>query len=46
VYDQKPKTAQEFIDANPVMPFTVTARKERNTSFFTVLGYNEQELTQ
>lgn len=43
VYEAKPKTAQAFIDAKPTMPTTVTARKERGTSFFTVTAYNEQE---
>jgi DNA repair protein RadD len=43
VYESKPKTAQSFIDCKPTMPVTVTARKERGTSFFTVIGYNEKE---
>jgi DNA repair protein RadD len=43
VYESKPKTAQSFIDCKPTMPATVTARKERGTSFFTVIGYNEKE---
>lgn len=46
VYEAKPKTAAEFIAAKPTMPVTITARKERGTSFFTVIGYNEQEFTE
>lgn len=39
----KAYTAAEFIDAKPVMPQTITASKERGTSFFRVHSYNEQE---
>lgn len=46
VEDKAPKTAAEFIDANPTMPTTITAQKERGTSFFRVLAYNEMELIQ
>ncbi len=45
VFDKKPKTAREFIKADPVMPFTITARKNQKTSMFDILDYNQEELT-
>jgi DNA repair protein RadD len=39
-------TAAEFIAAKPTMPRTITAAKERGTSFFRVIGYNQEELTE
>jgi len=44
VFDKKPKTARQFIDAQPTMPVTITSRKNRKTSMFEVLAYNEEEL--
>lgn len=46
VFDAKPKTAAEFIAAKPTMPRTITASKERGTSFFRVHAYNEDELNE
>ncbi len=43
VYEAKPKTAKAFMAAKPQMPTTITAKKEKGTSFFTVITYNEQE---
>jgi DNA repair protein RadD len=42
----KISTAAEFIAAKPTMPRTITAAKERGTSFFRVIGYNQEELTE
>ena len=38
--------AAEFISAKPTMPHTITAAKERGTSFFRVVAYNEDELNE
>ena len=38
--------AAEFIEQKPVMPRTITASKERGTSFFRVHAYNEDELNE
>lgn len=38
--------AAEFIAAKPTMPRTITACKERGTSFFRITAYNEEELTE
>ncbi len=46
VYDDKPKNAAKFIASSPTMPTTITACKERGTSFFRVVAYNEMELVQ
>lgn len=40
----KADDAAEFIAAKPIMPKTITAAKERGTSFFRVVAYNEDEL--
>lgn len=44
VFEARPKTAEQFIAANPTMPITITAAKEKGTSFFRIYNYNEQEL--
>lgn len=43
VVDSKPKTAEQFMAANPKMPLTVTAAKNRKTGFFDIVGFNQQE---
>lgn len=42
----KADDAAEFITAKPTMPKTITAAKERGTSFFRVVAYNEDELNE
>jgi DNA repair protein RadD len=46
VYDKKPMTAESFLSCKPTMPLTITACKERGTSFFRVTAYNEDELNE
>lgn len=46
VYEQKPKNAAEFIGCKPTMPTTITAQKEKGSSFYRVHSYNEAELTE
>lgn len=42
----KENNAADFIAAKPTMPQTITAAKERGTSFFRVFAYNEDELNE
>lgn len=43
VYAKAPKTAAQFIAANPEMPMTVTAVKNRKSGFYDVVGFNQKE---
>lgn len=43
VADKKPKTAQAFVEAKPLMPSTVTAAKNRKSGFYDVVAFNQQE---
>lgn len=43
VAKDKPKTVSEFLDAMPRMPETVTAKRNRKTGFYDVIGFNQKE---
>lgn len=36
-------TARAFIDAKPTMPRTITAKKDKNSGFYRVSAYNQEE---
>ncbi len=46
VFDKKPKTASAFIKANPTMPDTITARKNKGNGMFDIQSYNQSEFTE